>query len=42
MEIILHFINVKYLNVLTNRNENKPARAMVALTLRRDVAATCL
>jgi len=29
-EIILRFINVKYLNMLTNRNENKPAWAMVA------------
>ena len=30
MEIILHFINVKYLNMLTNRNGNKLVRAMVA------------
>ena len=30
MEIILHFINVKYWNMLTNRNGNKPARVMVA------------
>jgi len=29
-EIILHFINVKYQNILTNRNGNKLARAMVA------------
>ena len=29
-EIILHFINVKYWNILTNRNGNKLARVMVA------------
>jgi len=30
MKIILYFINVKYGNMLTNNNVNKPARAMVA------------
>ena len=30
VEIILHFINGKHGNMLTNRVENKPARAMVA------------
>ena len=30
VEIILHFINVKYRNMLTNINGNKPARAMIA------------
>ena len=30
MEIILHFNNLKYSNMLTNKNGNKPARAMVA------------
>ena len=29
-EIILHFINGKYRNMLTTINGNKPARAMVA------------
>jgi len=30
MEIIFHFINVKYWNMLIDRNGNKPARVMVA------------
>jgi len=30
VEIIFHFITVKHINMLTNRNGNKPARAMVA------------
>ena len=30
VEIMLHFINGKYRNMLTTRNGNKPARAMVA------------
>ena len=30
MEIMLHFINGKYRNMLTTRNGNKPATAMVA------------
>jgi len=29
-KIILHFINVKCLNMLINKNGNKAARAMVA------------
>ncbi len=41
VEITLHFINIKYLNMLTNIMEIRIARAMVAYLWEEILAATC-